>query len=182
MRFLRNGTWTRFSQAFVCLPVVLLSLAPTLAHAATQYVAKFVCGTPSTAPPEGDVPRAALRPGTYTTEINIHNPNGLAISFLKKAVKARPQGFPPQPPSRFRQETLGPDFALAVDCTNIFELFGESFVPFSSFKKGFLVIVLPTGSGPLDVIGVYTVSAGASTATGAPVSMEVVPISPTISK
>lgn len=54
----------------------------------------------------------------YATAINIHNPNtdpaASPVVFVKKAVRARPQGFEPIPPSALVQETVRSNFAVEV--------------------------------------------------------------------
>jgi hypothetical protein len=89
------------------LVAVALVLGTASAFAQTQvrfveYSAKFLCGVSD----GKEAGSAAVRPGTYETTINIHNPqlptNPLPfVVFAKKAVLAPPEGEKPIPPSNF---------------------------------------------------------------------------------
>lgn len=109
------------------------------------YSAKFVCGVRG-----NDI---GVVKGLYETSVNIHNPHFSPIQFQKKAVIALPQRAEPGPISALVPETLQPDGALGVDCTDIRKLFSPA--P-AGFIEGFLVIYLPTSAIELDVVGVYT--------------------------
>ena len=143
------------------------------------YSAKLICGNPGII--KRPVPFAdglgggpALVPGEYLTAVNIHNPDpDNAVTFTKKVAEALPERLLPEvgEVSDRVTETLGPDQALEVDCTDAFLLLGrdggeeEMVAPDevrpSSFLKGFVVIETrgrPNQSPPLDVVGVYTVA------------------------
>jgi hypothetical protein len=120
-----------------------------------SYAAKFVCG-PQKA--DADVVR-----GVYASTINLHNPQAqLPVTFFKKAAIALPersQTLGPIAPGVF--DTLKPDQAMGVDCTDIRSLFPPT-VTLDAHIEGFLVIevVAPTGSQNfplLDVVGKYSV-------------------------
>lgn len=146
MFFLRDRKKVLLLAALTFTLVVLTSI-PTLAQQQVQYAAKFLCGVPGI-----EAEREAVKPGNYATAINVHNPLLTAgVEFRKKAVRALPQGFEPIPPSQFRPEGIGPNFALEIDCQNIRDLLGGP--PAPEFIKGFLVILSPI---ELDVVAVYT--------------------------
>src|SRR5688572_20953086 len=48
------------------------------------YAAKFLCG--DLQPDNPPQPAGPVRPGRYSTAINIHNPNRREVEFIKKAV------------------------------------------------------------------------------------------------
>jgi hypothetical protein len=161
--------------------VIATASPSTAATSFTEYAAKFVCGVPGL-----EAQREAVKPGNYATAINIHNPNQLAttppINFTKHAVLALSEGTTPRPPFPPVTESLPSDFAMEVDCRNIWDLLKVS--PDSPFVKGFLVILAPAGTS-LDVVGVYSAEPPPSSAGGPPAGMglEVLPITPrTISK
>src|SRR5262245_7180962 len=101
-----------------------------------SYAAKFVCGPLGT---DADVVK-----GRYATTINVHNPQvGLDVQFCKKAVIALPErsaNFGPI--SQVVLDTLPPDRAMGVDCTDIIGLFPVGFLPFHI--EGFVVIEVPS--------------------------------------
>ena len=117
----------------------------------------------------------------YATAINIHNPNQLRttapIQFTKHAVLAREEDLTPVPPGAPVSEVLPSDFAMEVDCTNIFKLLGSP--AGVTFWKGWLVI-LTTSPNQLDVVGVYSSEPPPSSTGGPPAGMglEVLPITP----
>lgn len=51
-----------------------------------EYSAKFLCGEAK------EQTGAAVRPGTYETSVNIHNPAFQPVIFAKKAVRAPREG------------------------------------------------------------------------------------------
>ena len=58
-----------------------------------EYAAKFLCGT--VGPDPSAPPDVRVRPGTYATTINIHNPqlpDFPGVTFLKKVVISVPEG------------------------------------------------------------------------------------------
>jgi hypothetical protein len=149
---------------------------PALGTVLTEYAAKFVCGVPKV-----EAQREAVKPGNYATAINIHNPNQLRttapIQFTKHAVLALQEDLTPVPPSAAVGEVLPSDFAMEVDCTNIFKLLGSP--TGLTFWKGWLVI-LTTSPNQLDVVGVYSSEPPPSAAGGPPAGMglEILPIAP----
>jgi hypothetical protein len=138
-----------------------------------EYSAKFLCGETR----EG----ASVRPGTYETSINIHNPElpgtQQPVIFVKKAVRAPREGEEPFKFGRFHLDKLQADFAEQVDCKIIRSLLDPSAL--APFIEGFVVlIVFPsplTTPHELDVVGVYTVD----TPQGG-ISLEMVPIAPRV--
>jgi hypothetical protein len=105
-----------------------------------------------------EVGREGIKPGNYATAINVHNPSLNATVILnKRAVVAPPEE--PQtlqiPPSKFVTYSLGPGYAVEIDCEDIIgTLLDTSYTYPPTFIKGFVTIV--TSAMPLDVVGVYT--------------------------
>jgi hypothetical protein len=130
--------------------------------------AKFLCGDAK------EQTGAAVRPGTYETSINIHNPAFQPVIFVKKAVRAPREGDEQFRRPEFRLRRLEADFAEQVDCKVIRSLLGSP-VGNDPFIEGFVVlIVIPIPwdtSHELDVVGVYTVDTPQQS-----ISLEVVPI------
>jgi hypothetical protein len=165
------------------LVAVALVLGSASAFAQTQirfveYSAKFLCGVSD----GKEAGSAAVRPGTYETTINIHNPQlplnpPPKVLFLKKAVLAPPEGDKPIPPSKFRRDELQADFAEQVDCKIIRDMLGAAGA--GPFIEGFLVLYVigvPVNvAHELDVVGVYTVDTPAQS-----ISLEMMPIAPRI--
>jgi hypothetical protein len=124
------------------LLVLMLGSAPAVAGAqdslAFEYAVKFVCGTPET---------RAVAPGVYFTAINVHNPGADSVTWRKKVASTLPRE-QPGPISLFSANTLTPDQALEIDCSDIFR-----HARLVRFAKGFVVIQSPD---PLDVVAVYT--------------------------
>ena len=134
------------------------------------YSAKFLCG-----PALG---KEGVQPGSYSTAINIHNPNNGTVYLYKKAVIAKREDEPRGKISDFHRVILQADEAIEVDCIDIISLLGHeqeveltapsqqtqtilqttAVSPVSSlirFIKGFVVIY---STAPLDVVAVYTAS------------------------
>jgi hypothetical protein len=113
-----------------------------------HYAAKFLCtanipGTLQTTP--------SLLPGVYQTVINIHNPSTQTVQLRKKIAVTFPAGRQePGEVSRFLEDKLASDQALKVDCDQIAEDFGITFI---HGAEGFLVI---ESTRSLDVTAVYT--------------------------
>ena len=147
------------------------------------YSAKFLCG-----PALGG---EGVQPGSYSTAINVHNPNNDTVYLFKKAVIAQREDEARGRISAFRKVILNPDEAIEIDCIDIVRLFGAqqetgvsapsqqtqtllqttNVTPISSavrFIKGFVVIY---ATAPLDVVGVYT----ASTPVGFSLDIEQIP-------
>jgi hypothetical protein len=137
-----------------------------------EYSAKFLCGEAG----EG----ASVRPGTYETSINIHNPHFFENAcFAKKAVLAPRQGDPQKKPKFGDRSELEPDYAERVDCKIIR---GKLFDPPNNdpFIEGFVVLVSvpipwPNPARELDVVAVYTVDTPPRS-----ISLEIKPIAPRI--
>jgi hypothetical protein len=138
-----------------------LSVLPALATAAEQnvraetfkfqYAAKILC---TANVPNSSQTTPSVLPGTYQTVVNIHNPNDRAVRFRKKiALAVPPAGQRPGNISKFFQEQLGSDRALAVNCEDATKILRDSdILPVHGFE-GFLVIESPRS---LDVTAVYT--------------------------
>jgi hypothetical protein len=147
------------------------------------YSAKFLCG-----PALGG---EGVQPGSYSTAINVHNPNNDTVYLFKKAVIAQREDEPRGRISAFRKVALRPDEAIEIDCIDIARFFGAqqetgvtapsqqtqtllqttAVTPITSlvkFIKGFVVIY---ATAPLDVVGVYT----ASTPVGFSLDIEQIP-------
>jgi hypothetical protein len=142
-----------------------------------EYSVKYVCGIPTV-----EAQREAVKPGNYATAINIHNPNQNPntppTQFTKHAVRALPEDIPPLPPGPPVGEVLPPDFAMEVDCQNIRDLLH---LPHdTTFIKGFVVILEPTGMTPFDVIGVYSSEPPPGQTGISGMGLEVLPYSPKI--
>jgi hypothetical protein len=155
----------------IVVAVAMLAATPVFAQATTtysEYSAKFLCGIAD---------GTSLEHAEYSTSINIHNPNlfttDAALSFLKKAVIANPEGKTLVPPSAFRQDSLPNDYAESVNCTVIRSLLGAAAPAAPAFFEGFVVLVVPPASNPnqLDVTAVYTSSKAPSS-----ITLDVVPI------
>lgn len=101
-----------------------------------SYAVKWLCGSP---------------PGTvaaddYETKINVHNPQGKPVTFAKKVIYLSPGQNPTAPGVRLA-DTLNPDFALEMKCSDIFALGANP------TDEGFVIIESPK---ELDVVAVYT--------------------------
>ena len=143
-----------------------------------EYSAKFLCGTATSS-------NSDVRPGTYATSINIHNPNtgvqaaktpegttyeaaqaDLPIIFLKKVVVSVPaesEIIPPKPNTILatHRNNLPGDKTEYVDCAHIRRWLKPS-VTAPQFIEGFVVILVPVDGQQaarpeLDVVAVYTV-------------------------
>jgi len=122
------------------------------------YAAKFLCGRLPEHDPNVEAP---VGPGSYTTAINVHNPNHRTVRITKKAVLLFPGSRKPeQPREPWRPEPpvepieLGPDYGVEIDCRDIREVL-LSGVPLlaPAFIKGWVVLEC---EAPLDVDVVYT--------------------------
>ena|SRR2546425_1061247 len=151
---------------------LLLGSASAFAQAQirlNQYSAKFLCG-------DAKELGTTVRPGTYETSINIHNPQFQPVRFVKKAVRAPREGERqfPRPEFRVPREPLEADFAEQIDCKLIRALLGSP-AGNDPFIEGFVVLIaIPsqqTNPEALDVVGVYTVDTPQQS-----ISLEVVPV------
>jgi hypothetical protein len=138
----------------------------------SEYSAKFLCGVPTA----NNLAEGVIENAQYSTSVNIHNPNVFTsdapLSFLKKAVIARPEGVAMIPPSAFRQDSLPNDYAESVGCAVIRGMLGKAAPASPAFIEGFVVIIVPPANSPnqLDVTAVY------SSSNNPPTSLQVVPI------
>ena len=112
-----------------------------------KYAAKIVCGV------QDDPADMRLAQGVYATAINILNPNAEQARFTKKlSLTYPPDGQRPGEVMPLGRDTLGPDQALEVDCSDVRrKLFPNGFP--TGYIKGFVVI---TSSDSLDVTAVYS--------------------------
>lgn len=119
--------------------------------ATRQYAAKLACGV------QRDPKDMRLARGFYASTINIHNPKRKAVTLSKRLALSFPPG-EERPGEVFtiaRQEILGPDQALEVDCNEVRERFFAG--GFSAgYIEGFVVV---ESSDSLDVVGVYSTAA-----------------------
>jgi hypothetical protein len=126
-----------------------------------SYAAKFVCGEqPADSTALGE---PTVRPGSYATEINIHNPNYFGPSTIYKKVlllvdRGEPVGREPKiaEPRAFGPPLQLPnDGATMDDCTSIWELANPGISPPTPMPLmvGYVVILSPFN---LDVVSVMT--------------------------
>ena len=134
------------------------------------YAAKFLCGT-STLSVKAAGPVVA---GTYSTSVNVHNPNGDTVAFRKKAILLYRADKPPtagtyespKSPGPFFQVRLEPNWGMEIDCGDIRAvLLKSSGVPtIPTFIEGWVVIEVPgvneADPAPLNVTDVNTSNAG----------------------
>ena len=125
---------------------------PNVKHRVLQYAAKFLCGEAEHKEREGHHDRGGRWPqvarGTYYTAINLHNPADKPALIRFKFAAALPNG-KPGPISRFSEIRLGPDEAISINCTHVFELLQAK----TEFLDGFVVI---ESDIELDAVAVYT--------------------------
>ena len=118
------------------------------------YAAKFLCGRLGELDPKVEPP---VGPGSYTTAINIHNPNHRPVVLTKKAILLFPsvsrEPETPHGPSRLYRLELNPDWGVEIDCQDIREVLLKGEHLPSTFIKGWVVI---ESTSPLDVEVVYT--------------------------
>src|SRR6267142_5432736 len=129
------------SLALLGLTLSLPSVA--VAQDSLEYAVKFVCGK------VGGQTLFSIAPGSYFTDINIHNPNRDSLVFRVKFAKdSIGTGGPISP---WVKLFLRYDQALNVNCQMIRKRLG------TTFMEGFAVF---DSRMPLDVVAVYT-AAGA---------------------
>src|SRR5262245_12834133 len=134
---------------------------PNLRGRFWSFAVKFVCGDASTDSASSVEP--SLRPGSYATEINIHNPNYRGpISVFKKVLllinKGEPVGREPntvEPSVITEPIRLVNDGATMDDCASIWELANPETPPPTPMPLtvGYLVLLSPRD---LDVVSVTT--------------------------
>jgi hypothetical protein len=133
-----------------------------------SYAAKFVCLEPL---PPGTLFYGPVAPIVHErTDVLIHNPHDIPVTFYKKAVRAPVQGAPVIPPGDWQQHLLEPDFAVREDCDGITRLLtGDPTATFiGTFGigvrvEGFVVVGVGPQAGaggilryaPLDVTAEY---------------------------
>src|SRR6266850_4445048 len=126
------------SLALLGLTLSLPSVA--LAQDSLEYAVKFVCGR------VGGPTLFSIAPGSYFTDINIHNPNRDSLVFRVKFAKdSIGIGGPISPWAKL---FLRYDQALNVNCQMIRKALGTG-----TFMEGFAVF---DSRLPLDVVAVYT--------------------------
>ena len=169
-----KGCIRLFAFSVLALIFGAMSASAQTAGQVSEYSAKFMCGTPSTAA-GGPIATEAVAPGTYFTSINIHNPasslftSETSVSFIKKAVISMPEGTTQVPPSQLVQDSLQNDFSEYVDCAIIRTLLGAAAPPAPAFIEGWVIILVPPTTvvggksitNVLDVWGVYSNAKGA---------------------
>lgn len=119
----------------------LTAIAPARSPYRYQYAAKFICvadipGTSQQAP--------GLRPGTYETSVNIHNPQDRTVRYRSKL--AYPNGI-----SKWLDGSLKYDEVDQIACGQVDKYELQLIHGF----EGYLVI---ESTHSLDVIAVYTAS------------------------
>jgi hypothetical protein len=149
---------------------------PNLRGRFWSFAVKFVCGDASTSATGSGEP--SLRPGSYATEINIHNPNYRGrIPVFKKVLllvdKGEAVGRAPnavEPGVVSGPITLANDGATLEDCASIWELAnpGTTAPTPMPLTVGYLVLLSPRD---LDVVSVTT--AGPTAAGQAPGSVAI---------
>jgi hypothetical protein len=114
-----------------------------------QYAVKVVQGevTPDTKP-------VTIGWGLYFTKVNVHNPWNHTVKFWVKLVLSGPDGNQGPSPSAYFPFKLDADYATEFSQEAFQMIFKE---PLPKCFEGFLVIM---SRFPLDVVGVYTGSAG----------------------
>jgi hypothetical protein len=118
-------------------------------NVAYRYAAKFVCGV------QPDATDKRLEPGTYSTTVNILNPNNRETRIIKDVAMT----YPPDPQVQGETYRLGTDpiaslHALETNCDDIRErIFNGSFP--TSYVEGFVVVTAPDS---LEVTAVYSAS------------------------
>lgn len=131
----------RAALAMAGVATVSLAPAPAMAQPAIvyEYAVKVVCGKM-----DRDA-RPPLAGGTYSTLVNIHNPNRTIVVRRKVAVAGRGA---PGPISTFETRVLEHDQAMYVDCEMMQRQAGGV-----DPLDGFLVV---QSSHLIDVVAVYT--------------------------
>jgi hypothetical protein len=149
-----------------------------------SFAVKFVCG--EQALEQDGQPIAGepvVRPGSYATEINIHNPHyrgplQLRTKVLLLVDRGQPVGRAPatvEPPPFSPLFALSDDGATMEDCTSIWERLnpGTSAPTPMPLMVGYLVIVSPAN---LDVVSVTTATASTSNLEPAGIAVQTVAV------
>jgi hypothetical protein len=138
------------------------------------YAAKFVCGVfdPEHISDREPGIEGPVRPGSYATAINVHNPNPRRkIAIRKKALLLHEGSDPRKPIFPRRPEEvaeprpphelgLPPDGGFEIDCPDIREVLlttpDRPGPKAPEFVKG-MVVIETRPTDPVDVVAVYTV-------------------------
>ena len=123
-----------------CVALAVAALLVTVVLTHTGRAKPRPAPRPPVTPPANEVIREGIKPGNYATAINIHNPSlggselntggGTpppprgTVTFYKKAVIAQYEGAGKLAPSGWHGDSLYPDYAMEIDCTNIWEFLG----------------------------------------------------------
>ena len=146
----------------VLVGLLLVAGAPPKAEADYTvycYAVKFTCGTAAA----DDMKWAGVVPGTYATDINIHNP-GVAVSNVKyKVLRLKPSIKFSEP--LWEEVPLPYNKGWRVNCRQICKMLGKGYPP-PKYYEGFVVI---EATWPVNVCAVYTML----TANGSGCSMDV---------
>jgi hypothetical protein len=149
-----------------------------------SFAAKFVCGEQA-AEQEGQPVSGepVVRPGSYATEINIHNPQyrgpiQIRTKVLLLVDRGQAVGRVPstvEPPAFSPLFALPDDSATMEDCTSIWERLnpGTPAPAPMPLMVGYLVIVSPAN---LDVVSVMTATASTSNLEPAGIAMQTVAV------
>lgn len=149
-----------------------------------SFAAKFVCGEqPADLQGEPLQDEPTVRPGSYATEINIHNPHYRGPIQIRKKVlllvdRGQPVGRAPAtvaPPAFSPLFPLSDDSATMEDCTSIWETLnpGAQAPTPMPLMVGYLVIVSPAS---LDVVSVLSATASTSNLEPAGIALETVAV------
>ena len=130
----------------------------------TVYSVKFLCGEFKGSTAAAGQVEGPVRPGLYSTAINIHNPHpSRPVSFRKKAIllfagssvdKAEEPEIP-KPPGPLHGVELRPDWGMEIDCFDIRKVLLPNAPPPPVFIKGWVVLEV-ISPFQLDVEAVYT--------------------------
>jgi hypothetical protein len=133
----------------------------------TVYSVKFLCGEFKGGAAGAAQIEGPVRPGLYTTAINVHNPHpSRPVSFRKKAVllfagsnvDAPPEPEIPKPPGPLHGAELRSDWGMEIDCFDIRKVLLPNAPPAPVFIKGWVVLEV-FSPFQLDVEAVYTAQA-----------------------
>jgi hypothetical protein len=149
-----------------------------------SFAAKFVCGEqPADQAGQPIAGEPAVQPGSYATEVNIHNPHYLGpIQIRYKGLLLVDRGVPvARAPSTAKPGAFTPlqalpdDGATMMDCNGIWNLLNPGTTPPSPMPLtiGYLVIVSPAN---LDVVGVTTATTANSNLEPAGIAIQTVAV------
>jgi len=149
-----------------------------------NFAAKFVCGAqPAEQPGQPIAGEPIVQPGSYATEINIHNPHYLGPIHIRTKLlllvdRGTPVGRAPnvvEPPAFSPLFALPDDGATMEDCNSLWEQLNPGTPPPNPMPLmvGYLVIVSPAN---LDVVSVMTASASTSNLEPAGIAMQTIAV------